>query len=100
MAVEFNIPIVVTSDLNRSVEHREGYEGKIPQISDLRASSAIENEADSVFLLWRSEYYRIYENFDHKDLHGIGEIIIAKKRNGMTCSMYVPFNYSNCTFGR
>ena len=70
------------SQLNRGVEGREGYEGKRPQLADLRESGAIEQDADIVCFIHRPEYYKIYEDNNHNDLHGIAEIIIAKHRNG------------------
>lgn len=82
IAKELDIPIIALSQLNRSVEVREGYDGKRPQLSDLRESGAIEQDADIVCFIHRPEYYKIYEDNSHNDLHGIAEIIIAKHRNG------------------
>jgi len=82
IAKELDIPIIALSQLNRSVEVREGYEGKRPQLSDLRESGAIEQDADIVCFIHRPEYYKIYEDNNHNDLRGIAEIIIAKHRNG------------------
>lgn len=82
LAKELNIPIIVLSQLNREVEKREGGEGKRPQLSDLRESGAIEQDADMVCFIHRPEYYKIYTSADGQDMHGIAEIIIAKHRNG------------------
>ena len=82
LAKELNIPIVALSQLNRGVENREGIEGKRPQLSDLRESGAIEQDADMVCFIHRPEYYKIYADEKGNDLHGIAEIIIAKHRNG------------------
>ena len=84
MANDLNVPIIVTSDLNRSPEHREGYDGKIPQIADLRSCSAIENNADSIYLLFRPEYYRILSDETGKNLKGLMNVIIAKQKYNKT----------------
>ena len=95
MSSELNVPIIVTSDLNRSPEHREGFEGKIPQIADLRSCSAIENCADSIYLLYRPECYGIRVNGD-KDLRGVMNIFIAKKKyNSKQGMVEVGFNHNN-----
>lgn len=92
MSREFNTPFIVTSNMNRSVENREGYEGKLPQISDLRSSGAIENAADSIILLFRPEYYMIFEDSYHHDLHGLEKVIIAKNKFGDTGEVWLRFN--------
>ncbi len=82
LAKELDIPIIAISQLNRDVEKREGEEGKRPQLSDLRESGAIEQDADLVCFIHRPEYYKIYTSSDGTDLRGLAEIIIAKHRNG------------------
>ncbi len=84
LAKELNIPIIALSQLNRSVENREGNQGKRPQLSDLRESGSIEQDADMVCFIHRPEYYKIYQNEDNQDTHGLAEIILAKHRNGGT----------------
>ena len=82
LAKELDIPIIALSQLNRGVENREGEEGKRPQLSDLRESGAIEQDADLVCFIHRPEYYKIYTTSDGVDSRGMAEIIVAKHRNG------------------
>lgn len=92
LAKELNIPVIALSQLNRGVETREGNNtGRRPQLSDLRESGAIEQDADIVCFIHRPEYYKIYEDEFHNDLHGIGEIIIAKHRNGAVADVKLRF---------
>ena len=85
-----NIPILALSQLNRGVENREGSD-KRPQLSDLRESGAIEQDADMVLFIHRPEYYKIYQDEAGHDLRGKAEIIIAKHRNGAVGNILLSF---------
>ena len=91
LAKELNIPVVALCQLNRDVEKREGLEGKRPQLGDLRESGAIEQHADIVLFVHRPEYYRIYQDDNGRDLHGMAQIIIAKNRKGATKDVLLTF---------
>ena len=91
LAKELDIPILALSQLNRGVENREGNEAKRPQLSDLRESGAIEQDADMVLFVHRPEYYRIYEDDKGHDLRGMAQIIIAKYRKGGTGDVTLRF---------
>jgi len=80
IAKDNNVCVIATSQLNRSVETRGG--NKRPQLSDLRDSGSIEQDADKVIFIHRPEYYGFMEDEDGNDLSGIVELIIAKNRNG------------------
>ena len=92
LAKELDIPIIALSQLNRGVEARQGVEGKTPQLSDLRESGAIEQDADMVCFIHRPEYYHLYnDDKTGKDLRGLAQIIVAKHRNGATDSIWLRF---------
>jgi len=91
LAKDLDIPIIALSQLNRGVENREGLEGKRPQLSDLRESGAIEQDADMVLFVHRPEYYHIYQDDKGHDLHGMAQIIIAKNRKGATGDVLLTF---------
>ena len=92
LAKELDLPIIALSQLNRGVEARQGVEGKTPQLSDLRESGAIEQDADMVCFIHRPEYYHLYnDDKTGKDLRGLAQIIVAKHRNGATDSIWLRF---------
>jgi len=88
LAKEANIPVIALAQLNRSVEQRSD---KIPQLSDLRESGSIEQDADLVIFLHRPEYYGIKQTKDGQSTEGIAQVIVAKHRNG-------PTDVANCRF--
>ncbi len=90
LAKELNVPIIALSQLNRSVETRGG--DKRPQLSDLRESGAIEQDADLVTFIYRPEYYQITQYENGESTLGIGEIIIAKHRNGALDNVKLRFH--------
>jgi replicative DNA helicase len=89
LAKELDIPIIALSQLNRGVESRK--ESKVPQLSDLRESGAIEQDADLVMFLYRPEYYGINNNEMGETIEGETHIHVAKHRNGSTDTLKVRF---------
>lgn len=90
VAKELNIPVIALSQLSRAVESRPGNDRR-PRLSDLRESGAIEQDADMVIFLYRPEYYGITEDANGSSTLGIGEVIIAKHRNGPTDTALLRF---------
>ena len=93
IAKELNIPIIALSQLSRAVESRTG--SKRPQLSDLRESGAIEQDADIVMFIHRPGYYGMEEDASQK---GITEIIIAKHRNGEVKDVPMRFRSAEVRF--
>tara|TARA_Y100000782_G_C10183808_1_gene265280 strand:+ start:3132 stop:4652 length:1521 start_codon:yes stop_codon:yes gene_type:complete len=89
IAKELNVPIIALSQLSRAVETRGG--DKKPQLSDLRESGAIEQDADMVMFIYRPEYYGLTEDEEGNDTTGRGEIIVAKHRNGALENVHLKF---------
>lgn len=84
LAIELDVPIILLSQLNRDVESRTD---KRPNISDLRESGALEQDADIILLLYRDDYY----NREDSKEKGIAEINIAKNRSGSTGTIKLAF---------
>ncbi len=89
LAKELNVPVIALSQLSRAVETRGG--DKKPMLSDLRESGSIEQDADMVIFLYRPEYYGITQDEDGRPVTGMGEVIIAKHRNGSLDSVFLKF---------
>lgn len=96
IAKELDIPIIALSQLNRSVETRGG--NKRPQLSDLRESGAIEQDADVVIFIHRPEYYGFDVDDDGNSTLGIAEIIVAKHRNGAVDDVRLRFQKEMAKF--
>ena len=84
LAIELDVPIILLSQLNRDVESRTD---RRPNISDLRESGALEQDADIILLLYRDDYY----NRDDSKEKGIAEVNIAKNRSGSTGTIKLAF---------
>jgi len=90
IAKELNVPVIALSQLSRSVESRPGG-SKRPMLSDLPESSSIEQDADMILFLYRPEYYGLEVDEDNNSTQGVGEVIIAKNRNGETGRVRLKF---------
>ena len=91
IAKELNVPVIALSQLSRATEMRGG--SKRPQLSDLRESGAIEQDADIVMFLYRDDYYN-----DSDENHNLAECIIAKNRHGETRTVELQWLPEYTTF--
>lgn len=89
LAKELDVPVIALSQLSRAVETRGGE--KRPQLSDLRESGSIEQDADMVIFLYRPEYYGITEDEAGNSVAGVGEVILAKNRAGSLDTIQLRF---------
>ena len=90
LARELKVPIVALSQLSRAVENRPD---KRPQLSDLRESWSIEQDADSVLMLYREDYYDPYT-----DKKGLANIFVRKNRNGPVGEIDLRWSPQNMKF--
>jgi replicative DNA helicase len=96
LAKELNVPVMVLSQLSRAVETRGG--DKKPQLSDLRDSGAIEQDADVVMFIWRPSQYRVGDEDIEPEEEHKAEVIVAKQRNGPTGKIPLIFNREYARF--
>lgn len=97
IAKELNIPVIALSQLSRAVETRGG--DRRPQLSDLRESGSIEQDADMVLFIHRPEYYGLTEDEEGNSTRGVANIIIAKHRNGSVGDVQLKFINELARFG-
>ncbi len=96
IAKELDVPVIALSQLNRSAELRGGY--KKPQLSDLRESGAIEQDADMVVFIHRMDKFGIFTYEDGTSTKGIADIILAKNRNGPVDEIRLRFREEKAIF--
>ena len=96
-AKELNVPIIVLSQLSRSVE-KNGSSSRRPQLSDLRDSGSIEQDADAVLFLYREAYYNRQNSEDNQADENVAECIVAKNRHGETATVQLGWDGAHTRF--
>ena len=96
-AKELNVPIIVLSQLSRSVE-KNGSSSRRPQLSDLRDSGSIEQDADAVLFLYREAYYNRQNSEDNQADENVAECIVAKNRHGEVDTVKLSWDGSYTRF--
>ena len=96
-AKELNVPIIVLSQLSRSVE-KNGSSNRRPQLSDLRDSGSIEQDADAVLFLYREAYYNRQNSEDNQADENVAECIVAKNRHGETAQVQLGWDGAHTRF--
>jgi len=96
IAKELGVPVIALSQLSRAVETRGT--SKKPQLSDLRESGSIEQDADQVLFVYRPEYYNIPETEEGMPTDGLAQLLIAKNRHGKTDTVNLKFIKEFATF--
>ena len=94
MAKELDVPVLALSQLSRAVESRTD---RRPQLSDLRESGSLEQDADVVMFIYRPEMYDL-KSPDGESLEGLAQIIIGKQRNGPVGSVDLMWNKESATY--
>lgn len=97
LAKTLNIPVIALSQLGRSTEQRGG--DKVPQLSDLRESGAIEQDADMVIFTYRPEYYKIMQDENGNSVENRICLVVAKNRNGATESVWTDCDMKHSKIG-
>jgi len=100
LARELNVPVLCACQLSRAVEWRNSHR---PQLSDLRESGSIEQDADVVAFIYRDDYYYkpedwVLEHPDEPYPAGVADIIVAKQRNGPTGDVKLRFSARTSKF--
>ena len=98
MAKELNVPVIALSQLSRAAEKASGRSDHRPQLSDLRDSGSIEQDADVVLFLYRAAYYNSQNGEGEQADENVAECIVAKNRHGETTSVRLGWDGAHTRF--